>query len=129
VRILICGGRDFGNEAAELRAFAVAMIKLRARHPGITCVIDGGATGADTLARLWAETMKIPCETYEADWSMGNYAGPLRNGRMIKEGKPDAGVAFPGGRGTADMVRRLRAANIPVWIPYPKAGAFNQAIK
>jgi len=27
----------------------------------------------------------------------------------------DAVVAFPGGNGTADMVRRAEAAGVPVW--------------
>jgi hypothetical protein len=31
---------------------------------------------------------------------------------MLNEGKPDLVVAFPGGRGTADMVKRARAAGI-----------------
>lgn len=31
-----------------------------------------------------------------------------------KEAKPDLVIAFPGGRGTADMVRRARAAGIEV---------------
>lgn len=30
------------------------------------------------------------------------------------EGKPDLVVAFPGGRGTADMVKRARAAGVEV---------------
>jgi ABC-type Fe3+-hydroxamate transport system substrate-binding protein len=33
---------------------------------------------------------------------------------MIEEGKPDLVVAFPGGRGTADMVAKAEAAGIPV---------------
>jgi hypothetical protein len=33
---------------------------------------------------------------------------------MLLEGKPDLVVAFPGGKGTADMVRRARKANVPV---------------
>jgi hypothetical protein len=33
---------------------------------------------------------------------------------MLTEGKPDLVVAFPGGRGTADMVRRAYAANVIV---------------
>jgi predicted polyphosphate/ATP-dependent NAD kinase len=33
---------------------------------------------------------------------------------MIDGGKPDIVLAFPGGRGTADMVRRAVAADIPV---------------
>jgi predicted Rossmann-fold nucleotide-binding protein len=32
--------------------------------------------------------------------------------------KPDGVVAFPGGDGTADMVRRARAAGVKVWEPY-----------
>jgi hypothetical protein len=31
---------------------------------------------------------------------------------MIDEGKPDRAVSFPGGRGTADMVKRIQAAGI-----------------
>ena len=41
-------------------------------------------------------------------------AGFVRNQRMIDEGKPDLCVAFPGGDGTADMVKRARAAGIEV---------------
>jgi Lhr-like helicase len=33
---------------------------------------------------------------------------------MIDEGKPDLVIAFPGGRGTADMVGRARKAGIRV---------------
>jgi predicted Rossmann-fold nucleotide-binding protein len=38
----------------------------------------------------------------------------MRNQRMIDEGKPDLVVAFPGGSGTADMVRRAKRASIEV---------------
>ena len=34
---------------------------------------------------------------------------------MIDVGKPDAVIAFPGGRGTADMVQRANQAGIPVF--------------
>ena len=47
------------------------------------------------------------------DWKKyGKKAGPLRNQQMLEEGKPDLVVAFPGGNGTADMVRRAKKANI-----------------
>ena len=35
---------------------------------------------------------------------------------MIDEGRPDFVVALPGGVGTADMVRKARAAGIPTHI-------------
>jgi hypothetical protein len=39
-------------------------------------------------------------------------SGPLRNQRMLDEGKPDLVVAFPGGGGTKDMVRRAVQAGV-----------------
>lgn len=33
---------------------------------------------------------------------------------MLSEGKPSLVVAFPGGEGTADMVRKARAAGVEV---------------
>ena len=41
-------------------------------------------------------------------------APPLRNQRMLDEGKPDLVVAFPGGGGTKDMVRRAVKAGVPI---------------
>jgi hypothetical protein len=49
-----------------------------------------------------------------ADWSIGRKAGPIRNQRMLDEHAPDLVVAFPGGRGTADMVRRARKSGVEV---------------
>ena len=82
---------------------------------GVTLIISGGARGGDTMAEWWAKTEGVPCDVYQADWTgLGRKAGPIRNQRMLDEGKPDLLVAFPGGRGTADMVRRGREAGIEV---------------
>ena len=45
---------------------------------------------------------------------MAKSAGHIRNQVMLDKGKPDVVVAFPGGRGTADMVRRAEGAGIEV---------------
>ena len=37
-----------------------------------------------------------------------------RNQEMIDEGQPGFVIAFPGGRGTADMKRRAKKAGLPV---------------
>ena len=42
----------------------------------------------------------------------GRKAGPIRNQQMLDEGRPSLVVAFPGGRGMADMVRRARNAGV-----------------
>src|SRR5262249_62369122 len=53
------------------------------------------------------ETAKYP---YLVDF--GHSGGSKRNQQMLEEGKPDLVLAFPGGRGTADMVRRAQEAGI-----------------
>jgi hypothetical protein len=78
----------------------------------------GGARGADALAKEWAKThpdiVRWGCK---AEWKKyGPAAGPLRNQRML-EWLPDLVVAFSGGKGTADMVRRARAGSIEVIEP------------
>jgi predicted Rossmann-fold nucleotide-binding protein len=110
MRVLVCGGRDYSNR----EALAAVLAELRQTR-GISLVIAGGARGADTMAEWWAAAEGVPCDVYQADWSgLGRKAGPIRNQRMLDEGKPDLIVAFLGGRGTADMVRRGREAGIEV---------------
>jgi len=91
-----------------------ALDQLHAARP-LARVIAGGARGADTIAAEWAVARDIPANVFMADWEgLGRKAGPIRNQRMLDEGKPDLVVAFPGGRGTADMVRRAREAGVEV---------------
>lgn len=108
--ILVCGGRDYANaENVD------ATLSLLHYEVPTLAIIQGGASGVDELARSWAKLLRVPCETFAADWrTHGRKAGPLRNQRMLEEGKPDVVVAFPGGRGTADMVRRAKVAGVPV---------------
>lgn len=104
--VLVCGGRDY-DDYEKVRATLNALKPWR--------VIHGGARGADNLADRWAQYCGIACEVYEADWEThGKAAGPMRNQKMLDDGKPDLVVAFPGGRGTADMVRRAKKAGVPV---------------
>lgn len=113
MKVIVCGGRDFDNVSAVRHALTAA----HAKRP-ITLLIEGGANGADKLAREWAKAEGVPCETVHADWKRyGPAAGPLRNSKML-EYKPDAVIAFPGGRGTADMVRIARQAGVKVWEPF-----------
>ena len=84
----------------------------------LECIIEGGARGADKLARKAAEYLDIPVVEYPADWNRyGKRAGYMRNEQMLREGKPDRVMAFNKGpiltRGTHDMIRRAERVGIP----------------
>ena len=105
---------DYERARREIRSFSVVMDRLHAEF-GFTEIAEGGARGADTLARNWARTNGVPCSTYRAEWTrFGTSAGWMRNAEMLAKFNPDAAVPFPGGRGTADMVRRAIAANVKI---------------
>lgn len=108
--VLVCGGRDFN----DWPSFLDAMDTVDERF-GIRRIVHGAAPGADTLAQRWADLRSRRFSSYPANWKEHGYAaGPKRNQRMLDAEKPDLVVAFPGGRGTADMVRRAKAAGVEV---------------
>lgn len=117
MRLIVCGGRNY-NDAETI---SMALHAVRTLRGPIAALIHGDARGVDTIAGKWARENGIEEVPFPADWiAHGNSAGPIRNQKMIDEGKPDRVVAFPGGAGTADMVRRARKARIAVWEVNPK---------
>ena len=113
MRLLVCGGRDFTDQA-----FADAALDRAHKRRPITLIIHGAARGADACADTWAKARGIPVMRFPADWARyGKGAGPIRNAEMLFSGRPDGVCAFPGGRGTADMVRQATIEGLPVWRP------------
>lgn len=111
IRLLVCGGRTFDDINFLTKILFIVHEKYK-----IDAIIEGEAAGADTLAKLWSEEVIGPAEGYPADWRKhGKRAGPVRNKQMLVEGQPDAVLAFPGGRGTDDMINQSRGAHLPVW--------------
>ncbi len=114
VTILICGGRDFDDWGL----FTSTMIDVCNQHTSAhnrPLIISGGARGADKFAIDLAKGWNYQYKIFMAEWDRyGNRAGPIRNQRMLDEGKPDLVVAFPTptSRGTWDMVRRAQKNNI-----------------
>lgn len=112
--VCVCGGRTYADRDemwrvldGVLRTFAVAGLDVQVMH--------GGAPGADSLAEDWSCERGLPAPmVFVAEWDVyGRRAGPLRNARMVAA-NPDLCVAFKGNDGTADCVRQMRAAGIPV---------------
>jgi hypothetical protein len=124
-RTIVFGGRDFIDKDWLFRV-------LDGQHAAepFACIIEGGQVsvdpaengrpwekrrkwGADYFARQWANSRGVSVHTVKADWrTFGKAAGPKRNQRMIDEYSPTEGIAFPGGRGTADMLTRIKAAKL-----------------
>lgn len=127
-RLLITGSRDWTDVDAIRRV-------LQQLPPG-SVVIHGAQRGADTIADVQAKALGLTPLPYPARWDVHdpefcrcpsprprtcNGAGRERNQRMLDEGRPTRAVAFPlpSSRGTRDMVRRLKAAGVPVEIVQP----------
>ena len=131
MRVLVCGGRSFGvsgssevEQGAYLRGFLDGLHAIRP----FDVLIHGTSRGADTDAAEWGRDRLGPESViaFPAHWRhgkdclsgcrriIGAAAGPIRNQQMIDEAKADLVIAFPGGKGTADLVTRAKKAQIPV---------------
>lgn len=104
---LVCGGRNYSNRE-ELYSV------LEEHAPN--CIVHGGADGADRLAGEWAIENRVPEIIVPAQWKgYGKVAGPVRNQWMIQFIKVSRVIAFPGGPGTEDMIKKALRANLPVF--------------
>ena len=130
MRVLVCGGRDYCAAAAwnwledNARDYiAEKLVTLSASRITIDTIIHGGARGADEGAAHWGHSEGANVLCFPADWKKhGKAAGPIRNAKMLHEGKPDVVIALPGGRGTANMVGLAKAAGLPVVEVAPPSG-------
>lgn len=109
--VLVCGGRDYQNWKAGW-----SMLDEASEEFGpFEKLVNGGAAGADAMSSQWGLSRGLWVKQFPADWDThGKAAGPIRNAMMLAEQKPDLVVALPGGRGTADMVRKAKAAGVRV---------------
>ncbi len=113
MRILICGDRKW-------RDMSVIERELK-KFPADTVVIHGAAKGADTLGGFVADKLGFKVLAFPAKWNIyGRAAGPIRNQKMIDDGKPDLVLAFheniDESKGTRDMVNRARSHGVKVEI-------------
>lgn len=115
-RVLVCGSRNWSD-----RDYLEGFLDRTLESHGIDVVIHGAARGADTMAGEWASKRGIPVMAFPADWAAhGRAAGPIRNQRMLDEGKPTLVIAFAlnlsTSKGTSDMLRRAGRANLPALV-------------
>ena len=125
MRLLVCGGRNFGVWADERNFIRKHITEVLCPaggaalwHRHLDTIISGMATGVDTVAAEFARDMRIKLDPYkitDEEWAKYNRsAGPRRNRRMIVEGKPNVVLAFNGGPGTRNMIQQAKNNDIPV---------------
>lgn len=150
MRLLVCGSRTFGiaNEDVDegtlaykskdqaehehqvlvrvLRGYWDTWLALQHAAGKIDTaftVIDGAATGADTLAHEWAleyRNLRIATRRFPADWERdAGAAGFRRNRKMLLASKPHEVLAFTDkplreSRGTYNMVALCQQGDVPV---------------
>lgn len=124
IRILVCGGRVSTLRAMGLdpglvsNRLSVVLTDIWACGKREVTIIHGGADGVDAFANCWADCSRSPKLVFpipKEEWErVGGIAGALRNTKMLAEGRPDVGIAMPGGHGTADMVRKMKEAGLKV---------------
>lgn len=109
MRVLVCGGRSYAD-----RDMIFSVLDKLKEDNNILEIIQGGADGADYYAASWAYARRQPCHRYPAEWEVyGKPAGMIRNRAMLSL-NPDLVIAFPGGKGTANMVKLAKDAGIEV---------------
>lgn len=125
-KVLVCGGRNLNevqvqkyledNFLKDITKMYSEQFDDKRRDTLEFSIIHGGATGADNASGEWAKKHNIPCKVFKADWNrFGKAAGPIRNQEMLNKGQPDFVYAFSGRIGTPDMIKKAKAANVPVF--------------
>ena len=105
-KVIITGGRNYEDEEKLYNILTLI-------NPDI--IIQGGAFGADHLARDWATFNRIECITVLADWAKhGKAAGPIRNIEMLDTNTDAIVIAFPGGKGTKHCTEAALKRNMIV---------------
>ena len=125
--VIVAGG---GRDLLWLPAQIAAVLLARTSGQLVHGLLHGGARGADRTIGRAAFRLGWPVEVLPADWRRhGRAAGPIRNRELLElaisraEALSSAAapvsvlvVAFPGGAGTASLVREARrlGAHAPV---------------
>lgn len=125
LRVAVTGGRDHVISNKEARTFRRALTAqlISCPHASWLVVVHGACRGVDLEAARIAEAAGFPAIPVKAPWEpmkrlLGEddprwkTAGHIRNWQLVSGA--DLLIAFPGGSGTADCIRRAEAAGVPV---------------
>ena len=123
--LLIAGSRNFEDREIFDR---VTEEIIDGDHQ-FTVIVEGGASGADTMAREYAQEHDMRHIEFKAEWKKyGRAAGPKRNDEMIAFIKEKNGMALyfwdEESRGTKQCIDSARRKGIDIVIWSTKRGCF-----
>lgn len=108
MKVIIAGGRDIQPSFSEIWNAVINSGYF------VEEIVSGCADGVDHQGELYAENFDIPLKKFPANWNhYGALAGPIRNLQMARYA--DALIAFPGGKGTANIIRQMEKQKKPVY--------------
>lgn len=115
MKVLVTGSRKWNKFSCVYDAI---------KNSGATCVVHGGAKGADLMANEAAIMLNLYLRVYQADWQRyGKSAGTNRNIEMLQkehldDDPIDLVLAFPlpESIGTYHMIGLAVKAKIPIMI-------------
>uniref|UniRef100_A0A6M3KDA8 YspA cpYpsA-related SLOG domain-containing protein n=1 Tax=viral metagenome TaxID=1070528 RepID=A0A6M3KDA8_9ZZZZ len=113
MKIAIVGSRTFNNYEW------LSEILLQFDLTLVYEIVSGGAKGADTLGKKFAEHYSITHRVFSPEWDKyGKSAGFIRNQTIVDN--CDIVIAFWDGesRGTADTIEKAKKAKKPTFIVY-----------
>ena len=123
--VIVTGSRNWNNYNA-LRSYIDHVCWKEGILYAPHLIVHGDAKGADQLANEYAIKHGIPVQSFPADWTLGNKAGPIRNQQMIDWANEKAlqlreeviCIAFPLPQsiGTWDCVRRCERAKVKTYV-------------
>lgn len=123
-KVVVCGSRNWSHRPI-IDARLDRLLDELPRGDRLV-IFEGGAKGADRMAREWAKSKaflfrhddddRVSVTTFFADWKRyGTNAGPIRNQRMLNA-EPDRVLAFheaiAESRGTRDILNQASSRNI-----------------
>lgn len=132
-RIIIAGGRDFGNYELLKQSVLSILASLSSKQEnGVTKItvpkesveiISGAARGTDTLGEQFAKEFGITVKRFPANWNKyKGAAGPIRNGKMADYAANFDGtgmlIAFWDGKspGTTSMINIAKRKGLVVHV-------------
>jgi len=107
MKLAVVGSRGFND-------YDLLKSKLDAIHlrKPITCIVSGGAKGADSLGEKWAKENNIETLIFIPEWDKyGKKAGFLRNEDIIKNSDAVVAIWDEVSKGTAHSISLAKKYN------------------